>query len=312
MFNTRKNSAAVAQADNLPDLISGIEDEYDEDDESFLFDNPNCVPLLVPLKYITLLDGTPIQSAESVAEDSFSGNYAFTPKKPEILLLYTSPKSYAIIRGREQIRYYLNYDVVSAIVYKAPENNINKLVKNLILLQDLENLHFLDQGDAMKNVIKLAQIRQKDLSYWLSVSQPCIGNKLRITKLDKNVKNLCKSLNLTERHCRALLYVNRVTLQLHIARQAAYYDVSSNKLESYMKTLDMRFANTVPTDAEYISEFDMLVDTAIFDANIVIESFHKNMCGEVKRLRSFGIPIVYDRSDNSESTKFYIKVPKSL
>lgn len=88
----------------------------------------------------------------------------------------------------------------------------------IALLENLqrENLNFLEEAEAYYNLIKDHSYTQEKLAEVIGKKQSTIANKIRILKLNKQVREIILKNNLTERHARALLKLPSVELQIKI------------------------------------------------------------------------------------------------
>ena len=88
----------------------------------------------------------------------------------------------------------------------------------LALLENLqrEDLNFLEEAEAYQNLIKDHSYTQEQLAEVIGKKQSTIANKLRILKLDEEIRKALIEHNLTERHGRALLKLPTVDLQKEV------------------------------------------------------------------------------------------------
>lgn len=88
----------------------------------------------------------------------------------------------------------------------------------LALLENLqrEDLNFLEEAEAYQNLIKDHFYTQEQLAEVIGKKQSTIANKLRILKLDEEIRKALIEHNLTERHGRALLKLPTVDLQKEV------------------------------------------------------------------------------------------------
>lgn len=85
----------------------------------------------------------------------------------------------------------------------------------IALLENLqrEDLNFFEEAEAYNNLIKVHNYTQENLAEAIGKKQSTIANKLRILKLDENIRKKLIENNLTERHARALLKIKDHKLQ---------------------------------------------------------------------------------------------------
>lgn len=85
----------------------------------------------------------------------------------------------------------------------------------IALLENLqrEDLNYLEEAEAYYNLIKDHSYTQEKLAEIIGKKQSTIANKLRLLKLDQDVRKLLLENKLTERHARALLKIDDSSLQ---------------------------------------------------------------------------------------------------
>lgn len=90
----------------------------------------------------------------------------------------------------------------------------------IALLENIqrENLSFLEEAQAYYNLIKEHKYTQAQLATIIGKKQSTIANKLRILKLDDDIRKSVYENNLTERHARSLLKLPTKELQLKVVK----------------------------------------------------------------------------------------------
>lgn len=88
----------------------------------------------------------------------------------------------------------------------------------IALLENLqrENLSFLEEAEAYYNLIRDHSYTQEKLAELIGKKQSTIANKIRLLKLETEIRNILLENNLTERHARALLKLPTADLQKRV------------------------------------------------------------------------------------------------
>ena len=102
------------------------------------------------------------------------------------------------------------------------------LVENL----QREQLHFLDEAEACRRILRQHQLSREELAASLSKSPSALANLMRLLRLGGDVRACIRSGGLSERHARALLRVEDEAGQLELARRAAQERLSVRQLEA--------------------------------------------------------------------------------
>ena len=115
--------------------------------------------------------------------------------------------NYLLIAGERRLRAatMAGLDRVPAIIKEANEEEISliALVENI----QRENLGYIEEARAYKDIMEKYGISQLTLSEKLGKNQSTISNKIRILSLPEDIQDMLVKNKLTERHARALLKV---------------------------------------------------------------------------------------------------------
>ncbi|BEP30447.1 ParB/RepB/Spo0J family partition protein [Helicovermis profundi] len=138
---------------------------------------------------------------------------------------------YELIVGERRVRAskLLGLKEIPAIVVDISdkESSFVALVENL----EREDLNFIEEAYAMKNIMHIHNLSQKELSIKLGLNQSTISNKLRILAFNDIVKEKIVSSNLTERHARALLKLKSDSEQIHVINLIKKNELNVKKTE---------------------------------------------------------------------------------
>ena len=114
---------------------------------------------------------------------------------------------YLLIAGERRLRASImaGLDRVTAVIKEANEEEISliALVENI----QRENLGYIEEARAYKNIMEKYGISQLALSEKLGKNQSTISNKIRLLSLPEDIQNMLVENKLTERHARALLKI---------------------------------------------------------------------------------------------------------
>lgn len=141
---------------------------------------------------------------------------------------------YEIVTGERRFRAccMLGMTHIDAIVLSVPEGESALLA--LIENAQRENLHYLEEAEAYQRLIDQG-MSQEMLARRLGKSASAVSNKLRLLKLDEQVRRVLMEENLSERHARALLSLPDGRARLRIAQQAARQQLSVKEVEALVR-----------------------------------------------------------------------------
>lgn len=170
--------------------------------------------------------------------------------------------SYELIAGERRLRalMLLERPFAEAIVLSAFDQDcaLIALVENL----QRENLHYLDEAEAYKNILSDHNITQERLAHSLSLSPSALANRLRLLKLPEDVRSALRETGLTERHARALLRLSDAALQLELVHDADSQHLSVKQLESRIERL-LRAAPPRPRIRGIIRDNRLIINTVL-------------------------------------------------
>ncbi len=127
---------------------------------------------------------------------------------------------FEIIMGERRYRAckMLGYTHMDAFILPANEGDsaVLALIENL----QRENLHYFEEAEAYADLLEKG-MTQEALARRIGKSASGVANKLRLLKLEPELRRLLFEEGLTERHARALLALPDGAARMRIARQAA-------------------------------------------------------------------------------------------
>ncbi|MPQ43778.1 nucleoid occlusion protein [Clostridium tarantellae] len=101
------------------------------------------------------------------------------------------------------------------------------------LLENLqrEDLNFIEEAEAYYNLISFHKFTQEQLADRMGKKQSTIANKLRLLKLNSNIREICLYNKLTERHARSLLSLPTEDLQLKVIKDVVKKNLNVKETE---------------------------------------------------------------------------------
>lgn len=168
------------------------------------------------------------------------------------------------------------------------------------LLENLQraNLNMFEEAEAMRNLIEIWGLTQESVAKKLGKKQSTIANKLRLLKLDDEERALIKKANLSERHARAILKLERKEQRKLMIKKIAE------------KSLNVQDAEIL---IDSILQGDVLGSFENFDKKFVIKDlkFFKNAINDALDLMKIsreGVQYIHNETD--EYLEYMVKIPK--
>lgn len=168
----------------------------------------------------------------------------------------------------------------------------------IALLENLqrENLSFLEEADAYYNLIKDHSYTQEKLAELIGKKQSTIANKIRLLKLESEIRGKILENNLTERHARALLRLPTIELQNKVLNVVIKKSLNVKKTEEFIeKELSKIVENKSGTGKKRIK--------GIFSPKVYINT--------VKQVfDKYGLSAEYKSKDLDDKIEITITIPK--
>lgn len=166
---------------------------------------------------IHMIKTNPYQPRRSFDEESIE-ELANSVKKygviQPITVRKTDENQYELIAGERRMRACSMVGMlkIPAIVTTLSDNDsaVVALIENI----QRENLSFMEEAEAFRNLLYNHGFTQEELAKHLGKTQSSVANKVRLLKLSSPVREIIKDNALTERHARALLRLEDENLQL--------------------------------------------------------------------------------------------------
>lgn len=202
-----------------------------------------------------------------------------------LLVRETTGGNYELIAGERRLRALklLGASEAEAIITTAFDRDcaLIGLIENL----QREDLHFLDEAEACKRLLREHGLTQEELSATLSRSPSALANLLRLLRLGRSVKQCIRDGKLSERHARSLLRLKDENQQLALARRAVQEQLSVRQLDALIdQQLQAKPAPNRPAGK-------------IWDNRLVINALRDT----VRQLKRIGIP-ASSRVENHEDS----------
>ncbi len=128
-------------------------------------------------------------------------------------------EGYQLIAGERRLRAckLLGWETIPCIIKIMDD----RLAAEMGLIENLQrrDLHFLEETEGYQRIIAEFNLNQEELAKRIGKSQSSIANRLRLLKLDKNVRDIISREMISERHARALLKLDDKNKQLEVIQQ---------------------------------------------------------------------------------------------
>ncbi len=160
-----------------------------------------------------------------------------------------------------------------------------------------ENLNFIEEAYAYKNLVEVYQLTQKEIADTVGKNQSTVSNKMRLLNLPEEIQRQLLGNGLTERHARAFLKIPD-----HIEIHNVLNEVVDKNLNVY--ETELLIESVIKDHGHYRKKTAI---TKHIHYNIYINTLKKafNTIKEVEKNAE------YNQSDNGNYMEITIRIPKS-
>lgn len=148
-----------------------------------------------------------------------------------------APGGYELVCGERRIRAakMAGLKKIPAIIIDISdkESAVMAITENL----QRKDLNFFEEAESMQNLIKFHSFTQESVAQQLGKSQASVANKIRLLKLDDDVKQIVINGNLCERHARAFLRLPTKSLQIAAAKRASELQMNVSSTEKMVQKM---------------------------------------------------------------------------
>lgn len=161
-----------------------------------------------------------------------------------------------------------------------------------------ENLSFFEEAEGYQSLMVDFGYTQDEIADLMGKSQSTVANKLRILRLNRNIKNIIIDENLTERHARALLKLNDEKLQEEVLKKVIKFGLNVARTEDLIET----------TIKKINGEEEIKPKTTIKGYIGDIRLFTNTIKSAVNIMKEAGVETDYEMVHNDNGYEIRIKV----
>ena len=206
---------------------------------------------------------------------------------------------YELIAGERRLRAckMLGMREIPCIVQSCPEERDSAL---MALIENVQrrDLHFFEEAECYRAVLKTYHMTQESLAARLGKSQSFLANKLRLLQLSPAIRETMGTTRLTERHARALLQLPTDKLQQEALDQILQRELNVKDTERLVqRMLSAQQTPHRPILVRLLKDYRLFVNTVRFSAD---------------QLRSSGLCVELVQTDCDNGVDMLIRVRRPI
>lgn len=176
-------------------------------------------------------------------------------------------------------------------------NLSDKESASLSLIENMqrESLNFIEEAEGFQTLMVDFGYTQDEIAKILCKKQSSISNKMRILRLNKEIKNTIIENNLSEKHSKSLLKINNPSIQKEILEKIIKFDLNAKKTEKLVENMIEKVPETYPENEQkikgYIGDIRIFTNTIKNAVDTMQESGLSTNYSVVKKDNSYEINI---------------------
>lgn len=208
---------------------------------------------------------------------------------------------YELIAGERRLRAakLIGMDTVPVIVKKFSheQSMVLAIIENI----QRHDLSFFEEAESYRKLIEECHLTQEELARKLGKTQSTVANKLRLLKIEQDLRQLISDNNLTERHARSVLKLEDREL-----REKAINEIITKNLNvAQTESLVMNFLGEVRRENKRSNTklrcISLFKDLRIFSSTI-------NQT--VDLIKQSGLPVKSNKKETEDFIEYVIRVDK--
>jgi ParB family chromosome partitioning protein len=179
----------------------------------------------------------------------------------------------------------------------------DKEMAELAMIENLqrEDLHFLEEAEGYQLLISQFGLTQEEMARRVGKNQSTVANKLRLLKLEPDVRASLREFNLTERHARALLKLETPQTQREMVQVIREKGLNVRETETAIEEfIDNISRENLPNQPR------RNVIRLIKDVRIFINTINSI----VADMKKAGLSVNMKQEQNEEFVVITLKIPK--
>jgi ParB family chromosome partitioning protein len=209
--------------------------------------------------------------------------------------------TYELIAGERRLRAakMAGLKTIPAIIVKVGDEDsaVMALIENL----QREDLDYMEEAEALNNLVRNFGFTQEELAARIGKSQSTIANKIRILKLPEEVKKKLSESTLSERHARALLKLHDEQLQYKVVNMIVEKGLNVRRTEELIEKAISKYAGGQAEASDKRRIMQSIKDVRLF-VNTLRQA--------VVMMKQAGVQAKAAQFDRGEYYEFIVRVPK--
>lgn len=209
-----------------------------------------------------------------------------------LLVRRNASGGYELIAGERRLRALRRLGRTHADAIVTPAFDLDAALIGLAENLEREQLHFFEEAEAYRRLVREHGLNQEELSRRLGKSISAISNKIRLMQLGEETRRQIRESGLSERHARELLRLPDESSRAKALRQAISARLSVRALESLV---DRMLAERKPKPRAHVCDSRLYVNAVL---------------GTVKKLAAAGVAATSRVIELDDAIEVVVRLPR--
>lgn len=158
------------------------------------------------------------------------------------------------------------------------------------------NLHFLEEAEGFQKLIDHFHLTQSEVARKMGLGQSTVANKLRLLKLEPQVRERIYQLKLSERHARALLELDNADSRMAALQYAEENEINVRDWETLIKTGNTQKDDNIISREIKKRKKRQKIKPVVKDLRLFINSLQKGV--SVLQEAGFDVQLLHEQHDS--------------
>jgi ParB family chromosome partitioning protein len=218
---------------------------------------------------------------------------------------------YEIVTGERRYRASINAGL--ATIPAVIRNFTDREVAQIALVENLQraDLNYFEEAEGYRRLIEDFAMTQEDVANRVGKSQSTIANKLRILRIDPEVRENIMVELLTERHVRALLKLHDSASQMKVLKEIYEQDMNVRQTEILIEDMLANGETELVDDKDVLAGMTPKNRQKIIRVIKDIRIYLNSIKAAVQTIEEAGIQVKMAEKNFDDYVEILIQIPKT-
>lgn len=209
--------------------------------------------------------------------------------------------TYELVAGERRLRAAKLVGLSNVPVILKRFSQEDSMVLSIIENIQRHNLNYFEEAESYRKLIEECHLTQEELAKKLGKTQSTVANKLRLLKLEPEVRNMLVENNLSERHARSLLKIEDSETRENALKEIISKNLNVSQTEMYVLSVLGELKKEDRKNITKMRCIQLFKDLRIFSSTI-------NQT--IDLIKQTGLPVKSNKKETEDFIEYVIRVDK--